>query len=147
MNTENLLPKKPLILVIDDDVDILDLSVEIFQIKDYEVLTAASGEEAFAVLDKVTKLDLILLDLNMKGMGGAEFLLELEKKRPDILATVPVVFLTGMNKVPVGKVVGLIRKPFTLDQILNAADKFMGMGVSEETQLRDTGSSSVNTAP
>ena len=64
-----------------------------------EIHIANNGEEALAYLqrskngdDETPMPDLILLDLNMPGMGGREFLKLL--KSDDELGTIPVVILT-----------------------------------------------------
>ena len=64
-----------------------------------EVLTAKSAEQALDYLVRSNennkehpRPDLILLDLNMPGMGGKEFLRLI--KGDDLLDTIPVVILT-----------------------------------------------------
>ena len=65
-----------------------------------EVFVAESGEEALEFLsackagdnEKSPAPELILLDLNMPGMGGKEFLRRI--KADDALDTIPVVILT-----------------------------------------------------
>ena len=64
-----------------------------------EILTAESAEQALEYLSgssedhhELPRPDLILLDLNMPGMGGKEFLRHI--KDDDRLDTIPVVVLT-----------------------------------------------------
>lgn len=66
------------ILVVDDEPDIRELAMEGMEMLGYSVKTAGSGEEALkAYQDHGDSIDLILLDLNMPGMGGYKCLQEL----------------------------------------------------------------------
>lgn len=66
------------ILVVDDESDIRELAREAMEMLGYRVKTAASGEEALKVFKVQAKdIDLVLLDLNMPGMGGHKCLQEL----------------------------------------------------------------------
>ena len=91
-----------------------------------EVFVAENSEEALEYLSnsktgdvKCPKPDLILLDLNMPGMGGKEFLKRI--KDDDELDTIPVVILTTSDldqdvldsyKLHAS---GYVKKPVTLD--------------------------------
>ncbi len=77
--------KKKSILVIDDSSDMLNLQKAFLEMDGFQTFTARSGEEAFKVLDKIEKPDLILLDVRMDGMSGPDFLKMLEDKKPEIL--------------------------------------------------------------
>jgi DNA-binding response OmpR family regulator len=64
------------ILIVDDEPSIrLFLSEELLD-AGYTVITAASGEEALAILEKKT-VDLVLLDLRMPGMDGIQTMTEI----------------------------------------------------------------------
>ncbi|PTN36769.1 ATP-binding protein [Desulfonatronum sp. SC1] len=66
------------ILVVDDEADILELTREALEDMGFTVLGVASGEEALDAFHKHRPtIDLILLDLNMPGMGGHKCLREL----------------------------------------------------------------------
>src|SRR5665213_1695803 len=106
---ENIPTRKRTVLVVDDNADLLSLSKTILEIDDYEVFTALSGKEALSILVEINKPDLILLDMRMEDMSGPDFLLALEEKRPEIFECVPVVFLSGVDKVPISKAAGFIR--------------------------------------
>lgn len=67
------------ILVVDDEPAIrFFLGKELAQ-AGYEVLTAAGGEQALALLQE-QPVDLILLDLVMQGMGGLQVMVEVERQ-------------------------------------------------------------------
>jgi CheY-like chemotaxis protein len=120
--------KKKSVLIIDDTADLLELQKTVLEMDDFEVFTAQSGDEAFKILAQIDQPDLILLDVRMDDMSGPEFLELLEKKMPEIMNLVPVAFLTAMNEVPEGRVVGFIRKPFDVEKFLEAVHRFIDMG-------------------
>ena len=120
---------KKKILIIDDNAEQLYLVEAILALGDYETITALSGKEALDLLSKVDEPNLILLDMKMPDMSGPEFLLQLEEKLPKILKTVPIVFLTAMDKVPLSKAVGFIRKPFDFDNFLETVGRFIENGI------------------
>jgi CheY-like chemotaxis protein len=104
------------ILYVDDDPDlqkIVQLSLEAKG--EFTVQVCDSGMEAIAKV-KESQPDLIILDMVMREMDGAETLLEL-RKLPEA-AGIPVIFLTSIvrpEKVKKYKeigAVGVIEKPF-----------------------------------
>ena len=122
--------KRKSVLVIDDDAALLELNKTILEMEDYEVFIALSGAAALSLLEKIAQPDLILLDMRMEDMSGPEFLLELEKNRPDIIESVQVVFVTGLEEVPASKAIGFIRKPYGIDTFLEAVHRFIEIGAS-----------------
>lgn len=123
---------KKKILIIDDNAEQLYLVEAILALGDYETITALSGKEALDLLSEVDEPNLILLDMKMPDMSGPEFLLRLEEKLPKILKTVPIVFLTAMDKVPLSKAVGFIRKPFDFDNFLDTVGRFIATGTDHD---------------
>lgn len=131
-NSSQLKPEtiKKSVVIIDDNADILFLVQTILQMDGYEIYTAKNGEEALNVLSEIKAPDLIFLDMQMVEMSGPDFLISLEKKLPDLINSVPVVFLTGMDQVPQSKAVGCIRKPITdISQFLKKTQNFIEAGV------------------
>ena len=86
-------PDRHRILVI-DDATIIHKAIKGHLDNEYEVATAISGKIALRFL-KTKEVSLILLDYEMPDMNGPAVLEELRKD--PYLATIPVVFLTGIN--------------------------------------------------
>ncbi len=89
---------KPILLVEDDRVDVMTVKRAFRDLKvTSELIPKGDGEEALAYLneDGNTKPCLILLDLNMPKMNGAEFLKIV--KADETLKKIPVVVLTTSN--------------------------------------------------
>jgi FixJ family two-component response regulator len=65
-------------------------------------------------------------------MSGPDFLLTLDEKRPDVVQMVPIVFLTGVEKVPKSKAVGFISKPIdSINLFLKDIHHFIEMGTGQ----------------
>ncbi|OEU55700.1 MAG: hybrid sensor histidine kinase/response regulator [Desulfuromonadales bacterium C00003096] len=78
------------ILVVDDEALILDLAVMLLSTRGYEVITAKSGDECLATVER-EKPSLVLLDYMMPGMDGMTTLREMRQRFPDTY----VIMLTG----------------------------------------------------
>jgi hypothetical protein len=73
------------ILVVDDDEEILKTVVAILKRANFRVLSAKSGPNALKVAEKTDqKIDLLLSDLDMAQMSGADLGEALKKSRPDL---------------------------------------------------------------
>lgn len=82
------------ILLIDDDADALLFLGSLLREQEYEVDTAASGEEAIKKI--AARLpDLIILDIVMPGMNGIQLTRKL-KSHP-VTASIPLIMLTALN--------------------------------------------------
>lgn len=81
------------ILLVDDEESILEIGCDILDRFGYETVTAGSGEEALDVFrSSQDGIDLVILDLNMPGMGGVKCLQALKAIDPNV----KVVVATGL---------------------------------------------------
>lgn len=80
------------ILVVDDDDTVRDVITRLLQVEGYEVVTAATGREALDCFDQSGgAIDLVIADVVMPGMGGAELL-----HRLNLLdSSVPTILMSG----------------------------------------------------
>ena len=79
------------ILIVDDDPLNLEILKEVFETGGYKIETASDGQQAIAVLEKNTGIDLILTDLEMPRMNGREVTEFIKGHKPDL----PVIIMTG----------------------------------------------------
>lgn len=82
------------ILAIDDELSMRTL-LEFFLKETYEIVTIASGEEALQWLDE-TIPDLIISDIEMRGMDGFEFLRQVRLR--GYTKHTPVIMLSGKSE-------------------------------------------------
>ena len=87
----------PLILLVDDDVQIQEIFSTRLKTAGFQVMQARNGEEGLK-LAKQEKPDLILLDVLMPVIDGAKMLVEM-KNDPEI-KDIHVIFLTALDDKP-----------------------------------------------
>jgi two-component system cell cycle sensor histidine kinase/response regulator CckA len=79
------------ILVVDDEAPILESCQEALESVGYKVITASSGEQALEIFQEAPqRLGLVILDLNMPGMGGLkclESMMALDPQAKIVVAT------------------------------------------------------------
>jgi two-component system, sensor histidine kinase and response regulator len=83
---------KPVILVVDDLPQNIELLVAFLAPMGYEIVEAASGEEALQKLS-VNQIDLILLDVMMPGMNGFEVCSRMKQGEEYL----PIIMITTLN--------------------------------------------------
>jgi PAS domain S-box-containing protein len=73
------------ILVVEDDPEVLEVTVETLRIMGYEVLTAPDAPSALAVLRRERDIDVLFTDVVMpRGMNGLELAREAARLRPEM---------------------------------------------------------------
>jgi CheY-like chemotaxis protein len=86
---------KPIILIVDDQLQNIELLEAHLAPQGYEIVKAASGQEALEKLSG-NKIDLVLLDVMMPGMSGLEVLKKLRADEKTRL--IPVVMVTVLKE-------------------------------------------------
>lgn len=114
--------KDPIILVVDDTEDNLDLLEFALKRKPVEMIRANSGMECLTIA-RDRQPDVILLDIQMPEMDGFETLKRLREN--PATAKIPVIFLTAQRKEPESIERGLLMgvdeyltKPIDTDELL-----------------------------
>ncbi len=110
------------VLLVDDDPDIRSTVELALGLYGYEVVSVASGLEALKWLRKPGERPfLIILDMMMPEMSGADF--RLEQERDPAIADIPTVLLTGAGELSAVNVeipnTEILRKPIGLDVLLS----------------------------
>lgn len=118
----------PTILLTDDEKSIRKALGEILELEGYKVLESDNGVAALDIAAK-QKIDLMFLDIKMKGMDGMEVLEKLSENGPDF----PVIMLSGHGSVETAVqatklgAYDFLEKPPDLNRLLitvrNALDK------------------------
>ena len=81
------------ILAVDDEPDLRSLLRILLKNKGYEVLEAASGQEAVELVRSEPRIDLVIMDIMMPGLNGVQACAEIRK-----FSTVPMLFLTAKSQ-------------------------------------------------
>ncbi len=132
---------KPVILLLEDDLQLSDTVKQFLELKGYRVLSAYDGYRAQEILYE-QKIDLMLLDVKVPHINGFEILKEARASGKQI----PVIFTTSLNSVDdVEKGFSLgcddyIRKPFALKELLVRIEAQLKRSFStyeEKIQLTD----------
>jgi len=113
-------PGRPLhILVVDDDELIQDSLVELLRSMGHLPTVARSGEEALRLLEQGLAAEVVLLDLNMPGLGGTGTLPRLRAAHPDlpVLPAPRPAAQSAMNLVALSPKTLLLPKPFSTAEL------------------------------
>ncbi len=110
------------VLLVEDDETVRALAARILENAGYNVLVAASGEEAIRAAADRGDLRLMITDIVMPGMNGVELSQQLGKSLPRM----PVLFMSGYTDDPsihIGVPDGLpfLSKPFHPEELLKKA--------------------------
>lgn len=109
----------PKLLVVDDEIDIVEITRKFFAKRGIETFTASEGSEALRVIQE-QKPDLILLDYNLPGLSGKEIL---KKMREELKLNTKVIMVTGFETETVNNetkdlgVAQYVHKPLDLNKL------------------------------
>ncbi len=114
------------VLFVDDEVSILTATQRLLERSGYRVLTAESGHDAIQIARNATApIDVILLDLRMPGMSGAEAFDPLVTAQPQAL----VIICSGYELDAAARdlmergAVAFVRKPFRVEDLVSEIER------------------------
>ncbi len=117
------------ILVVDDEVKICEILDAFLTDNGFEVFTAQNAEDAFSVLDN-EKLDLLILDKNLKGSGDEGIYRDIRARGINI----PIIAVTSSRKMSVceedietPQFADFLFKPVDLNDLLKSVNKVLGV--------------------
>jgi DNA-binding NtrC family response regulator len=112
------------VLVVEDESRLRDMLNRAVRDMGFEILTVGSAESGLRILEE-KPIDIAIVDLNLPGMGGLEFLEVIHKRWPDIQ---PII-LTGFGDLPSAKkamhmdAVDFLTKPCALGDLEVALER------------------------
>jgi CheY-like chemotaxis protein len=114
------------LLVVDDDPNARELDRVILEPQGYQVLRESSATSAIALLQTGTPIDLLIADLSMPGMDGAEMVRQIRTTRPDL----KVLYVTGyidslMNTRLLWEGEAFLEKPITPEGLRQAVSMLL----------------------
>jgi two-component system cell cycle sensor histidine kinase/response regulator CckA len=122
-------PRTKTVLVAEDESGVRRLVKRILVRKGYRVIEAASGADALAMADALDEpIDVLLTDMIMPGMSGAELASRLSAARPEL----PTLFMSGypellsLDPATEGPTQDYLQKPFTSDELIKKLEELLG---------------------
>jgi len=109
------------VLIVDDDEPVLDIAQDVLSEHGYRTITATSGEDALHMLqDLEGHIDLVILDLNMPGMGGRTCLTKIVERYSEMKVIVSSGHSaeTQVQDVLAAGAVDFVAKPYRLTEML-----------------------------
>lgn len=119
------------ILVVDDDRMNIATMKELLERLGYRVLTAGSGQEAVAIaMEGRARIDLVILDMIMPGMGGGKTFDALRQIDPDMKIVVCSGYAASeeARRIMDRGCKGFIQKPFRLRELAGLIRQALGDG-------------------
>lgn len=132
---EPILPLTPgkgeLILVVDDEVAVRDITKISLENHNYKAITANDGIEAIALYaEHRDEISLVLTDIIMPSMDGITTIRTLQKINPDV-KIIAVSGLTSSDKIVAAYEMGIkafLSKPYTANQLLQTINTVQNQG-------------------
>ncbi|HET7817654.1 MAG TPA: response regulator [Sphingomicrobium sp.] len=112
------------VLLVEDEPMVRTVAERALTRHGYQVITAASGEEALDVLARGEEIALLISDVVMPGMDGPTMVREARKTHPDV----PILFMSGYAEEQLRKSIDIdkvafLPKPFSVQELAEAARK------------------------
>jgi two-component system, cell cycle sensor histidine kinase and response regulator CckA len=110
------------ILVVDDQASACLFADRVLRLSGYRAVVASSGREAVRKAKAMPRVDVLVTDLIMPGMDGAELALTLRRRDEDM----KVLYMTGLSQRLFGQRVALregdalLEKPYTVAALEHA---------------------------
>ncbi len=107
------------ILVVEDEAGVRELTCEFLKVSGYSVLEAKDGVEALEIVARHTgPIHLMLTDMVMPKMSGQELASRLKAVRPDV----KILFMSGYSKYASGdqgaSQLPILQKPFSISSLV-----------------------------
>ncbi len=117
---------KKKVLVVEDNPNMSGLLADMLEVFDVESVSASDGVEALNIIND-RDFGMVITDLRMPKMGGAELLLAVKEKYP----TMPVVLISGYtiesadDETVSNRADGFLSKPFKMNELQEVLTKHM----------------------
>lgn len=127
------------VLLVDDEVPFVETMVKRLSRRDFDLLTAFSGQEALDVMEKDPRVDVVILDVKMPGMDGIDTLKEIKLRYP----LVEVIMLTAHATVESaidGMKLGAfdyLMKPAEMDQLVDKVKRAENIKRHKEERIAE----------
>lgn len=127
--TTNSAQAQPVLLCVDDEPGILKSLQRLFMGQPYQLEVAGSGQQALELMQRV-RVQVIISDMRMPEMNGAEFLAQAAKLQPDcyrILMTGYADLASTVQAINLGKIHRYVQKPWNNQELQTLVDEGLEM--------------------
>jgi len=125
MGNDNIINKLPMtVLCVDDELDIIHAIKRLLRRQNYNVLFTSSGEKALKIMQQ-NDVHLIISDMRMPSMSGAELLEKVAKSYPHsyrILLTGYADMESTVSAINGGKINKYLKKPWDNDELISSIE-------------------------
>ncbi|QSW87203.1 response regulator [Flavobacterium endoglycinae] len=133
--------KKQTFIVIDDDINLLNLTSGVLRQEQHQVLSFTSAVKAIEAIE-ATHFDFVITDIQMPEMDGFMFLKQLRNSEKGIYKNQPVIALTGRTDLDssVYTEAGfttVIKKPYSPKILLETIQHILDNDVLPQTEIND----------
>jgi len=131
------MPRKRLLLLVDDETSILQTLQMVFENEGYQVLTAQSCAEALNLLHNGQKFDAVITDLNMER---EDIGLEVARAAQRVKPRPAIVIYTGFASVPNSRaaldmgVDYMAHKPVEISELISALNRLTSKRAVERSR-------------
>ncbi len=128
------IPRRPAVLVVDDEEPVREFISAALERRGYEVLTAANGREGIEVWEEAhDRIKILIVDVLMPVMNGGELLAEIRARQ----GSCKVLITSGYNERDAMRLCGscdangFLQKPYTAQQLGDKVAETLGEDVTE----------------
>jgi DNA-binding NtrC family response regulator len=139
---------KSRLLIVDDEEQFIEALSERLSIRDYEVMTSLTGEEALEKINNYN-FDVVILDVRLPEIEGTEILREIKRLKP----LTEVIMLTGHGTVEMaiaGMKLGafdFLVKPCDTEDLIIKIDRAHDRKAEQEDRIRAAKISHIASSP
>jgi CheY-like chemotaxis protein len=124
-------PERPLVLLVDDEMTVLEMTARVLRRDGFDVLVAAGGEEALERLRAAGgRVQLVITDMMMPGMDGTALVPRLLALHPrlKVIGVSGLDFRARKEEMTALGLVELLQKPYEVATLLAAVHRHLPAG-------------------
>jgi len=131
------------VLIVEDEEQVRVLAEAIIRELGHETLTAGTAEQALAVVEERSDVDLLFTDIGLQqnSEAGLQLARDVAGRRPAL----PVLYTTGQGvtdgmRAMFAEPFGFVPKPYTPDDLKTALSNLLSQGLAASGRANGTGS-------
>ncbi len=111
----------PKVLIVDDEKDVADVLAEICELEGYDTEWAPTAEDGLEKLSRDNNIVVVLLDKNLPGMSGLDFV---KKAKQELKSFAQIILVTGYPSAEAFRqaiksgAYTCLKKPFDMNEVI-----------------------------